>query len=60
MNTTPRISSAQQETTVSSGVGGVVLNDLALFDSEPHFNPTDHPVWPQHLLHRVGKKQDPL
>jgi hypothetical protein len=42
---------------VSSCVRRVVLDDLALFDDPPDFHATDHPVWPQRLLQRMGKKQ---
>jgi len=42
---------------VSPCVGGVVLDNSALLDDPPHFYSTDHPVWPQHLLQCMGKKE---
>jgi len=45
---------------VSSCISGVVLDDLALLDDEPYFRSADHPVWPQHLLQGMWKKQYPL
>jgi hypothetical protein len=60
MDRTSAISDPQDKATVSSRVGGVVLDDFAMLNDDPYFHSTDHPVWPQHLLQRMGKEEDSL
>jgi hypothetical protein len=49
----------KHQTAVSSEIARVILNDLACVDDLSDLCRTDHPLRPCHLLHGMGKKQDP-
>ena len=59
MHGTSVIPMSKHQAAVSSGVVRVILNDLACADDLSDLRRTDHTLRPCHLLHGMGKKQDP-